>query len=1451
MEWAEVFQKVSNLRPPVDSLEHEYQVLQWVGYDKGGMNAAWKNGDSYQTYLEDNNQYTIALSCCNAAGNSCVVETPYNPWFSIRIDSLPGIRAKKFDAKKFVDYFITHEYGLKSTNQGIYNLKKRSGYFVPRTYSALNPEYDFTDTCQVPKYVQIKFESAVIGQEINLRQDITEGFTGVDPELFEFLDITFKTKSSARACVDFLRKRFPGIKIYEANLEDTMRFAHRQNVKMAGWFKIEPDAHDDVSKDNKTRTQLHLLVDDWLNLKGIDKTAVAPFIECSIDLECHSGVQGKFPNPEKATDKIIQIAIYITIVNRPDARMKILLNLGPCGKLADDEYLVRCDTEKELLVRFADLLVACDPDTIHAYNGFGFDFNYLWVRACRCEVQDKYRNLGRFKCLKGRLYEKEMKTGAYGANSWKFITMPGRFVYDPMVHVRRSYKLTSYSLNDVTRHFLSVELGQDPLSFEKGSPYVRVKHKKHGYVVGQSIHFDEVRLPDLTERNGERVYTLGGWSYGDFHTPLHPIVEVPDSDSYIIKMPSPCTKTDEGGGSEITVFESKHDVSFNDMNDAFKAGDGEIMAKVGRYCIQDTILPQKVLEQQCVLLNLIEMSKVTWVPIDYLITRGQSVKVFSMISRVAYRRGVAVIAVERSFAKDDVEKEDLGSKNIPEGPKEKYVGGLVLEAKSGFYGEDPVEVPDFASLYPSTMIDYCLGYLSMIKNKKYLNMPGVKYLKVKTSETTTYVHASVPGRLTIIGEILSDLLDSRKAEKKKMNAAKDPLTESIHNGAQLALKISANSIYGFCGTSDDKAMIKGGRPIAISTTALGRDATSRTEKFYENQDNFVEIKKCVDYFPADYIYVCKTAKGYWVHMTAADLMKHFGVEDHDAWTNGSIKVKEDPLLVYGTKKEASITGFSKMSDPTVFGGETLFKVHLSNGEQFHMQRYGPSLKSEHGKIVIYGDTDSVFVCIDTSHLADRRTKVVYGQVASAYVASKATDMLRKLNDLVPYDQQRQLLEYEKTYAFFILFSKKRYGGIMCEFSPYKWKNDNKGTANKRRDFTVGTKEVYSGMFKALFNFNKTSQEEMIDDMFEVVNNALTDLINGRMPMDKLLVSKSLNDEYRIRRKTERASDIKKGKLTFGKHNIFVDDLVELKPGTKSIEDDNLLNWKVEEKIVLKNQTFNPFKLRIKKGKQELVVGYDKIFARGVKVLKYDYIIDSKASDEEVADVTQSHVLLGRKMALRDPNSAPKAGDRMYMVFTMTKNPKAKQWERVEDPAYVRDTRNNSKIDPIYYFKKQFRKPLSQILDTVRPGSAQKLFDAAELAFGLHQRKQSSIGLWLEDDSGTKLSKSDNEIVIDIRRQPIQKAKPRRKALVNSQNLGQMFLSNSGSNSMSASDMLERLAAEAREARRAQPQAQEPPKRKSPPPRKPPTRKKKKKKKAVPKGQRSIGSFFSVAEKNKE
>lgn len=86
-------------------------------------------------------------------------------------------------------------------------------------------------------------------------------------------------------------------------------------------------------------------------------------------------------------------------------------------------------------------------------------------------------------------------------------------------------------------------------------------------------------------------------------------------------------------------------------------------------------------------------------------------------------------------------------------------------------------------------------------------------------------------RKGLLPEILDDLLSARKRAKAELKSETDPFKRSVLDGRQLALKISANSVYGFTGAQVGKLPCL---EISGSVTAYGRTMIEKTKSEVES-----------------------------------------------------------------------------------------------------------------------------------------------------------------------------------------------------------------------------------------------------------------------------------------------------------------------------------------------------------------------------------------------------------------------------------------------------------------------------------------------------------------------------------------------------------------------------------------------------------------------------------------
>lgn len=256
--------------------------------------------------------------------------------------------------------------------------------------------------------------------------------------------------------------------------------------------------------------------------------------------------------------------------------------------------------------------------------------------------------------------------------------------------------------------------------------------------------------------------------------------------------------------SQHFLGEQKEDVHHSIIGD-LQNGDDETRRRLAVYCLKDAYLPVRLIQKLMILVNNVEMARVTGVPIGWLLERGQQIKVFSQMLRKALDRDLLFPT-----------EEQRGGLSSAIG----YEGATVLDPIRGFY-ETPVATLDFASLYPSIMMAHNLCYSTIIRPSDWN-----KYDPADVTITPAGHRFIKQDKFAgILPEILQELLSARKRAKNMMKDAKDPLEYAVLNGRQLALKISANSVYGFTGAQNGKLPCL---EISASVTSFGRIMIHKT-----------------------------------------------------------------------------------------------------------------------------------------------------------------------------------------------------------------------------------------------------------------------------------------------------------------------------------------------------------------------------------------------------------------------------------------------------------------------------------------------------------------------------------------------------------------------------------------------------------------------------------------------
>lgn len=256
--------------------------------------------------------------------------------------------------------------------------------------------------------------------------------------------------------------------------------------------------------------------------------------------------------------------------------------------------------------------------------------------------------------------------------------------------------------------------------------------------------------------------------------------------------------------------EQKEDVHHSIISDLFN-GDADSRYRLAVYCLKDAFLPLRLLDKLMTFVNMTEMARVTGVPLGYLLTRGQQIKVISQLFRKALEVDMLVPNMHHEGNND-----------------EQYEGATVIEPHRGYYST-PIATLDFSSLYPSIMMAHNLCYTTLIDRAQidaYNLKEGEDY--VVTPNKDCFVTSKK--RHGLLPIILQELLGARKRAKSDLKNESDPFKRAVLDGRQLALKVSANSVYGFTGATVGKLPCLA---ISSSVTGYGRQMIEATQQLVQ------------------------------------------------------------------------------------------------------------------------------------------------------------------------------------------------------------------------------------------------------------------------------------------------------------------------------------------------------------------------------------------------------------------------------------------------------------------------------------------------------------------------------------------------------------------------------------------------------------------------------------------
>ena len=1034
--------------------------------------------------------------------------------------------------------------------------------------------------------------------------------------------------------------------------------------------------------------------------------------------------------PRLEGDKVTFIGSTFMNYGEKEPYMNHCIVLNTCSSLdsvVKNSVIESYQTESKVLLAWRDLIQRENPDIIIGYNIFGFDYEFMFRRAEETGCVEEFLQLSRNKGeICGNKIKDEMgrETNKYqieessiqiasGQHDLHFIKMNGRLQVDLYNFFRREENLTSYKLDYVAGHFIGdyiKQLDDTGVNIKSGNLI--------GLQVGSYVHFEEIGHSVDYYENGAKFKVLNmDATKGEFTIDKK------------IKM-DPIKK--------IRWCLAKDDVTPKDIF-RMTNGTAEDRSVIAKYCIQDCNLVHNLMNKVDVLTGFIEMAKICSVPINFLVMRGQGIKLTSYIAKKCREKQTLMPVIEKGN-KDDG-----------------YEGAIVLDPKCDLYLDNPVACVDYASLYPSSMISENLSHDSKVWTKeydlsgnliceigvkdsrgqfKYDDLTGYEYVNV-TYDTYKYIRktpsssaekvkcgkkicrfAQFPeGKKAIMPSILEELLMARKSTRKMIPLQTDDFMKNVLDKRQLGYKVTANSLYGQCGATTSTFYEQ---DVAASTTATGRllltyakkmieetygDAICHSEKYgpiltkaeYIYGDSvasyspvFVKYKNIVDVCTIEELSI-KYGKDEWV---ASEEKEFCELNNIETWTENGwtplYRVIRHALAP--TKKMIRIVTHHGVVDVTD-------DHSLLTTDGLHISPKNTTLGMEllHHKMNSF---DSQTVILINKHYKNIKSYIYHEFYMSPLEDDKDLEMIIRDQLEAAYlflaASENGLFCYvtEKNGKYHVTVSKHESTLKINEITkiktiPYQGYVYDLTTQNHHFASGIGNIIVHN-TDSVFFTFNLHTMEgkpirgkDALEITIELAQEA------GH------LASKFLKSPHDL--------EYEKTFMPFCllSKKRYVGMLYEHDPEKCKRKEMGIVLKRRDNAPIVKDIYGGIIDILMKKQNIEEAIDFLKTSLQHILDEKYtmDKLIITKSLRSGYKNPKSiAHKVLADRITLRDPGNKPSSGDRIPFVYIHNNDKKALQGDKIETPTYIKE--QNLKIDYSFYITNQIMKPVQQVFALV-------------------------------------------------------------------------------------------------------------------------------------------------------
>lgn len=355
----------------------------------------------------------------------------------------------------------------------------------------------------------------------------------------------------------------------------------------------------------------------------------------------------------------------------------------------------------------------------------------------------------------------------------------------------------------------------------------------------------------------------------------------------------------------------------------------ETRRALAAYCLRDAQLVLDIMAHFNFVHEKIEMARITGIPPSFL-SRGEQIKTETQLLAYAHKKSFVV-------------------PQLPP-PDGTYGGGHVFPPEEGYYS-NPIVILDFKSLYPSIIMSKNLDWSTLCDD------PRIYHLAEKTPSGHYFVRREV--RDGILPQMLRSLQSRRNAAKREMRTATG-WNHSILNARQLALKLTANAMYGFTGAKTSRLPCY---EIAGSVTGYGREYIKKVSAFLEKTftvENGYPGNAKVVYGDTDSVMVTMgdavkdPVQFYAISQEMAKACNESGMYDPP------MELEVDGMMIRGFFKKAKKNYAAVMFDPKTGGIGKIKKQGIASVRRDHPKVVRDALDGFLERVLIHDDVKGAF-----------------------------------------------------------------------------------------------------------------------------------------------------------------------------------------------------------------------------------------------------------------------------------------------------------------------------------------------------------------------------------------------------------------------------------------------------------------------------------------------------------